>query len=102
MLTSIQKACLKSKTVDEIKKAYHSDAFLSEGIGAMSGLGIATPGTHNFYPHVDEKVIAESPLSRGVQVPAVFGYSMCNIIHTNSHSKFIRANERPKTKMRVS
>ncbi|CAL5865911.1 uncharacterized protein PFLUO_LOCUS117 [Penicillium psychrofluorescens] len=67
------KACLQSRTVADLKKAYNSDAFLQEGIGAGGPLAITTSGTHTFYPYVDGDVIPEEPLSRGVQVPAVFG-----------------------------
>ncbi|KAJ5623871.1 hypothetical protein N7510_000180 [Penicillium lagena] len=71
--SSNDKACLQSKTVSDLKKAYNSDAFLQEGIGAGGPLAITTSGTHTFYPYVDGNVIPEEPLSRGVQVPAVFG-----------------------------
>ncbi|KAJ5820467.1 hypothetical protein N7474_006058 [Penicillium riverlandense] len=71
--SSDDKACLQSRTVSDLRKAYNGDTFLHEGIGAGGALAITTSGTHAFYPYVDGNVIPEEPLSRGVQVPAVFG-----------------------------
>lgn len=76
MLSPLQKACLQSKTADELNQAYSADDFLNEGIGAAGSIGIGTPLSHSFYPYVDGKIIKQEPLSRGIQVPGVFGYSM--------------------------
>lgn len=55
---------------------------MTQGIGYYGdgSLSILSKGTHNFYPYVDGNVIAEDPYDRGVQVPTVFGSSMCMII----------------------
>jgi hypothetical protein len=76
-LTSIQKACLQSKTAAELSKAYTADTFLYDGVGYYGPLGVTGPITHAFYPYADGNVIPEDPYTSGVKVPAVFGYSMC-------------------------
>lgn len=75
----LQKSCLQSKSAADLVKAYTKDAangFISRGIGAAGAIGVTSPNTHTFYPYVDGKVIAEEPISRGAQVPSVFGFSM--------------------------
>lgn len=71
-----QKACLQSKTASDLLKAYKTDAFLTQGIGSYDALGVSSPGTHSFSPHVDGNVITEDPYNGEVQVPTVFGFSM--------------------------
>ncbi|KAF9883682.1 hypothetical protein FE257_003066 [Aspergillus nanangensis] len=69
------KSCLQSKTVAELQRAYATDAFLAQGIGADGPISIGTPGAHVFYPYVDGSVIPEEPLRHGSKVPAVFGFN---------------------------
>lgn len=80
MLTPAKKACLKSKSVHDLLKAYGSDKFLGEGIGAAGAISVFSSKSHSFYPYADGHVIPEDPLSRGVKVPSVFGFSMCTTI----------------------
>ncbi|KAI9928485.1 hypothetical protein ASPWEDRAFT_170522 [Aspergillus wentii DTO 134E9] len=67
------KSCLKSKTVAELKSAYKSDSYLTTGIGSASGLGVSSAYSHRFWPYVDGHVISENPMTRGIQVPTIFG-----------------------------
>ena len=76
-LTSIQKACLQSKTAAELSKANTDDAYLSDGVGEDGALGILGPISHSLYPYADGNVIPEDTYVSGVKVPAVFGYSTC-------------------------
>ncbi|KAJ5624200.1 hypothetical protein N7510_000509 [Penicillium lagena] len=69
------KSCLQSRNVTDLKHAYNSDAFLNEGLGAISYVGIDTKYLHEFWPYVDGIVISENPLTRGIQVPIIFGYN---------------------------
>ncbi|CRG84094.1 Acetylcholinesterase 1 [Talaromyces islandicus] len=69
------KSCLQSKTVTEIQAAYANDAYLKQGLGSASHVGVSNPVTHSFWPYVDGYVIAEDPSTRGPQVPMVIGYN---------------------------
>jgi len=82
----LQKSCLQSKPVTELQDAYENDAYLSEGLGSVSHVGINNPKTHSFWPYVDGTVIAADPSTRGPQVPMVIGYSMIIPIHPISNT----------------
>jgi patatin-like phospholipase/acyl hydrolase len=74
-----------------LQDAYENDAYLSEGLGSASHVGVNSPKTHSFWPYVDGTVIAADPSTRGPQVPMVIGYSM--IIPIRPISKHILTNQ---------
>ncbi|KAJ5316489.1 alpha/beta-hydrolase [Penicillium antarcticum] len=67
------KACLQSKTVSDLQRAYSNDIFLTQGVGYYGALGVTSPKSHVFYPYVDGNVIPKDPYDSGVNVPTVFG-----------------------------
>ncbi|CEN60539.1 hypothetical protein ASPCAL02975 [Aspergillus calidoustus] len=68
------KSCLQSVSSSDIHKAYSSDSYLGSGLGGYSP-GVANSQTPKYWPIVDGNVIKENPLTRGSQVPTVFGYN---------------------------
>lgn len=73
----LQKSCLQSKSVADLKSAFFSNPFQKSGLGA-GPIGISTTNTHKFWPYVDDNIITENPITRGRQVPLIVGYSMYN------------------------
>ncbi|KAJ6106010.1 hypothetical protein N7512_009527 [Penicillium capsulatum] len=95
------KDCLRSKSVGDLEKAYDNDKFLKEGIGAAGALGIMSAKTHVFYPYADGKVIPEDPLSHGVRVPSVFGFTqkdgnIYSLKYASSHNMSVAASVYPE------
>ncbi|KAJ5115668.1 hypothetical protein N7456_000016 [Penicillium angulare] len=68
-------SCLLSKNTTELQNANNADGYLNEGLGSVNTIGVSSGKSHKFYPSVDGTIISENPVTRGVQVPAIFGYN---------------------------
>ncbi|CAG7930658.1 unnamed protein product [Penicillium olsonii] len=69
------KSCLQSVSSADLQKAFYSNTYMNSGVGGLEGIGNSNSQTPEFWPIVDGKVIKENPLTRGAQVPTVFGFN---------------------------
>ncbi|CAG8083849.1 unnamed protein product [Penicillium salamii] len=69
------KSCLLSKSPAELQKAFYADSYIHTGLGQLDGIGSSNALSPEFWPIVDGKVVKENPLTRGAQVPTVFGFN---------------------------
>ena len=90
LLIILQKSCLQSKSVADLKGAFSSNPFQKTGLGS-GPIGISTTNSHKFWPHVDDNIITENPVTRGRQVPLIVGYSMGthNLLQTSTNSPIL-------------
>lgn len=74
-LKSDQIACLKSKSVSELKTAFTNLPALKSGIGIDGVIGADNAKTLQFAAHLDGTIIQVQPSDEGVRVPTIFGSS---------------------------
>ncbi|CAG8416679.1 unnamed protein product [Penicillium salamii] len=86
------KSCLLSKSPAELQKAFYADSYMHTGIGQIDGIGSSNALSPEFWPIVDGKVVKENPLTRGAQVPTVFGFKLVGNLTAADYKNFLRGD----------